>query len=540
MLISTPELIQNVVVFQSRRSSVRQVLTLRSADEVVEEEEEEEERGTRKTKSNWEGKARNTENAMRKKKSPPSIAGLLLKAALCAATLAAVCQVPGAGCSDGVSLSPHMHHNIAILPSDVYPGFGIKQFTSDNKYAYFRLLETGFSQFFAVLKDGLLMTTTDLGLLVKRPVNLVVLEESPNTTFTHNMRLFVLEKREMLRFSDDAYPDGKVSENRPPGSRVKGVPVLHAFGEGVAGLPIRYAIVDGNDDGAFTLKTAENIAGNITNKSYYKGVHLVTKRPLDREQKPAYDLIVQAADGSGIDKAYTKIHVDVADENDNSPVFLQAMYKINVDGFNLGLDNGTVGPGQYSAVGRVEATDADGDRVAYRLASPSAAVVVVPQTGQLLISDDVLRSREFFECQLTVNAHDLRTPSRVSEQPTRVWIQYNFVVLDDDILMQDFSVYDDAAVAEHRVYKRRVTRAVRPTKRIEFTETDGEQEGRSVFPLEKETEKETFKIRDENPWVTVEPNGAVRVKKKWDYEELGPEKTIDFWVTITNAGVGGT
>ena len=48
-----------------------------------------------------------------------------------------------------------------------------------------------------------------------------------------------------------------------------------------------------------------------------------------------------------------------------------------------------------------------------------------------------------------------------------------------------------------------------------------------------------FHLRDENPWVTVEPNGAVRVKKKWDYEELGREKTIDFWVIITNSGSGG-
>ena len=54
--------------------------------------------------------------------------------------------------------------------------------------------------------------------------------------------------------------------------------------------------------------------------------------------------------------------------------------------------------------------------------------------------------------------------------------------------------------------------------------------------MEKESEHETFKIRDENPWVTVEPSGAVRVKKRWDYEELGREKTIDFWVIITNSG----
>ena len=29
------------------------------------------------------------------------------------------------------------------------------------------------------------------------------------------------------------------------------------------------------------------------------------------------------------------------------------------------------------------------------------------------------------------------------------------------------------------------------------------------------------------------------MKKKWDYEELGREKTIDFWVIITNSGSGG-
>ena len=80
---------------------------------------------------------------------------------------------------------------------------------------------------------------------------------------------------------------------------------------------------------------------------------------------------------------------------------------------------------------------------------------------------------------------------------------------------------------------------MRPTKRIEFTEADGEPEGKIVFQLEKESEHETFRIRDENPWVTVEPNGAVRVKKKWDYEELGREKTIDFWVIITNTGTSG-
>lgn len=85
-----------------------------------------------------------------------------------------------------------------------------------------------------------------------------------------------------------------------------------------------------------------------------------------------------------------------------------------------------------------------------------------------------------------------------------------------------------------------MTRAVRPTKRIEFTEEYGNTEGKVAFQIAQESEHETFRIRDENPWVTVEPSGQVRVKKRWDYEELGREKTIDFWVIITNSGTSGT
>ena len=58
-----------------------------------------------------------------------------------------------------------------------------------------------------------------------------------------------------------------------------------------------------------------------------------------------------------------------------------------------------------------------------------------------------------------------------------------------------------------------------------------------MFQLEKSTDTETFAIRGDSPWVTLDENGDVRVKRRWDYEELGPEKTIDFWVIITNSGL---
>ncbi|KAJ9584933.1 hypothetical protein L9F63_020739, partial [Diploptera punctata] len=441
-----------------------------------------------------------------------------------------------------VSAGLAIRRSIAVIPHDIYPGYSIKKFEGGQQLMNYRLLETGFSEFFTVLEDGLVMTTSDLSPLVNRPVNLVVMEETPNSTATHTLQLYVLDRRDMLRFQKDLYEGGEVPENSPSGTRVQGVPRLQATGGGVGGLPVRYAIIGGNEDGAFALQESietDNETLGITSRSSLDdvatGVRIVTARPLDRETTPVYTLTVQAADGRGIDKALTKVKVTVLDENDNSPVFSKRVYRFALADAKTSIeDNGTVTNiwKRFAAVGTVSATDADGDKVAYRLAVPSNLVVIVPQTGDLLLAGEPPSTLgEDVEYEITVEAHDLRTPSRTSEIPAQVWLQFNSQPQESDNLQH---LEGD----EHRISKRRVTRAVRPTKRIEFTEADGETEGRVVFQLEKETERETFKIRDENPWVTVEPNGAVRVKKKWDYEELGPEKTIDFWVTITNAGIG--
>ncbi|XP_069674654.1 neural-cadherin-like isoform X2 [Periplaneta americana] len=460
--------------------------------------------------------------------------GLALALVVAVATL----LNPGGSSAAGLAI----RRSIAVIPHDIYPGYSIKKFEGGQQLMNYRLLETGFSEFFTVLEDGLVMTTSDLSPLVNRPVNLVVLEETPNSTATHTLQLYVLDRRDMLRFQKELYEGGEVPENSAAGTRVQGVPRLQATGGGVGGLPVRYAIVAGNEDGAFALQESfdgDNDTLGSTSKTPLEGdvvgVRLVTARPLDRETTPSYTLTVQAADGRGIDKALTKVKIAVLDENDNSPVFTKRVYRFSLGDAKKSIeDNGTVTNiwKRFAAVGTVSATDADGDKVAYRLAVPSNLVVIVPQTGDLLLAGEPPSTLgEDVEYEITVEAHDLRTPSRTSEVPAQVWLQFNSLPQEDQLQHLD-------EPQAHRIAKRRVTRAVRPTKRIEFTEADGETEGRVVFQLEKETERETFKIRDENPWVTVEPNGAVRVKKKWDYEELGPEKTIDFWVTITNAGPG--
>lgn len=423
---------------------------------------------------------------------------------------------------------------VSVIPHDAHPGYSIKTFDSNSTMNY-KLVETGFSQFFTMLADGSIMTISDLRPLVNRPIDLVILAENANKTMTQTLELYVLDRRNMLSFKTDGMEiEGRVMENSPRNTRVVGVPILQAA-SGLNTLPITYSIIGGNVAQAFELQHSltQEVLPNVTVSDSSAGVYLVTSQPLDREDLDRYVLTVQASDPSGINKAVTNLVIIIEDENDNSPVFTQKIYRFQVGEDSSIDDNVTTTWKRFSSIGKVEATDADGDKVAYKLVTPSNHLVIVPQTGDLLLSEE---PAEEIEVELVVEAHDLRLPSRTSPRPAQVLFHYRPSTTSKVELDLDLQGLEGGEL--HRT-KRRVTRAVRPTKRIEFTESDGDTEGRNVFQLEKETDRETFKIRDENAWVTVEPNGAVRVKKKWDYEELGPEKTIDFWVTITNAEKGG-
>ncbi|XP_039483300.1 neural-cadherin isoform X6 [Drosophila santomea] len=462
-----------------------------------------------------------------------------------------------AGSPGDVEKSSSSHHSemSLVLPHDTYPGFSIKKFkthpvkingSSHSGAAAYHMLDTDYSKYFTVLEDGVVMTTADISPLVNRPVQLVVVEQTPNATNTHNLQLFVMHRNDMLRFSGSLLDaSGEVRENQPAGTRVRGVPLMQAFSGSILDeelatpKKVRYTIIDGNEDDAFALqerKANKNIQISakslVINGDDESGVWLVTNRPLDREERAHYDLSVEASDVDGLDKTVSKIQISVLDENDNRPIFKSLDYKFAIAGQKSANmeSNSSVTYQRFAIMGKVEATDADGDKIAYRLKSPSNVVIIVPQTGEIMLAGEPTSN----ELLIEVIAHDLRYPSLLSAKPAKVLLE--FLAAEPVSFIMQHLEHDEVNSHSHHREKRRVTRAVRPTKRIEFTEADGDTEGKSVFQLEKETDKETFKIRDDNPWVTVETNGAVRVKKKWDYEELGPEKTIDFWVIITNMG----
>lgn len=416
----------------------------------------------------------------------------------------------------------------AVLPHDVYPGFEVIQFSNDDKHhdvsSNYRLLETGYSKYFTVLDNGMVMTTSDLTPLVNKPVNLIVLEELNNHTETHDLHLFIINRGNMLKFSHEKLGHGEVMENLPSGTIIDEFPILHAHGN----FPVHYKIMpDINGDYLFALteESSSEIGYNLTLKRPDQGVRVVTTKPLDREIKKIYTVVIYASDGNNISTSKISGIVNVLDDNDNSPIFENEEYNFNLRPINIKTieKDGIPKWKRFASIGKVIANDADGDKIAYKLLTPTNLIIIVPQTGELLLAGEPDATiDEDSDIEVLIEAHDIRVPSKSTKKPARVIIRF----LTTEPLYQQPQV--------HRIQKRRVTRAVRPTKKVEFLESEGDIDGKIVFSLEKETERETYKIRDENPWVTVASNGSVKVKQKWDYEELGPEKTIDFWVTINN------
>lgn len=413
---------------------------------------------------------------------------------------------------------------MAVLPHDVFPGYEVMQFDT-KRPSNFHLMENGFSEFFTVLGNGLVMTTSDLSPLINKPVNLIVLEELANGTETHFLHLYVINRQDMM-YLHDHLGEGDVTENSAIGTLVEGFRVLRPRGR----VPVHYTILpDKTGARTFALRQEDTnqTAFNLTVNSQKTSIRVVTAKPLDRELNNLYTVAIHVYGEHLFRPSWVDGVVHVLDENDNSPVFEKERYTFEVRPTNLDAihKNIVTLPGwkRFSMVGKVLAKDADGDKVAYKLITPSSLLIIVPQTGELMLVGEPETSMDMdSECVVIVEAHDIRTPSRSSEKPAKVVVR--------------FLTSQPMELEVHRIQKRRVTRAVRPTKKVDFTEADGDVEGKIVFHLEKENEKDTFKIRDENKWVTVGSNGSVIVKQKWDYEELGSEKTMDFWVTITNPG----
>ena len=419
---------------------------------------------------------------------------------------------------------PTISYTLSV-PKDVPTAYIIEKIPLHNDQRIDKLVvfpEYFSDYYFAVTDDGILMTVASIHPLVGRSLRLTVKTiYSDNSTRDYDVTLAVRERSAMLRFLQPTY-EARVPENLPAGTPLQGLEELE--------------VVGGSGKARFSLygKTSKYFSVHRS----VAGIPTITlAHPLDTEAQPSHHMILQARDVDTHDVAEADIFVKVLDVNDHAPVFTQSVFYFFVP-MNLS---------KFEKVGSVTATDNDGDHVLYRLVYPSNTFTVVPQTGEIML----IGVPEATIYEIEIEAFDKRKPTQYSKILATAHIEFRYP--HDSLLRVNANQIDDVdneipnwireAYGEDRSYndnpillsRRKRNNQVRATLEREFSEAEGSVEGKVVLQLEKKyASNDRFKIRDENPWVEVDPNGAVRVKQKWDYEELGPEKTIDFWVKITN------
>ena len=449
----------------------------------------------------------------------PILIGLLLCCSYCASDV--IHQELENG--EEHTVLPEIVYSVTI-PKDVSSAHIVQKIPLHHGQAIEEFIPTTHSDYFAVLDDGVVMTVDKVSPLVGSSVKLQVQTRYPNgATRMYVIRVSIKERSDLLRFLLPAY-EAKVYENLPPGTELQGLEELEAVGG--AG-EIRYEL-KGPTAHYFAVHRAISGLPVVT-----------TQRSLDTEAQKRHEFRIIASDTEGDDLAEALVTVAVMDVNDHAPVFTQSVFYFFVP-MNMS---------RFETVGKVSAHDGDGDKVLYRLVYPSNTFTVVPQTGEIML----IGPPEATVYELELEAFDKRRPTQYSENLAKAHIEFHYTsntlfnlepleeethnnwLLEEAYPERDLALHVD----DQTLLSRKKRSQVRHTKEMKFSEADGSIEGKVVFQLEKEIQWETFKIRDDNPWVEVDPNGAVRVKQKWDYEALGPEKTIDFWVKITNNDKNG-
>ena len=107
-------------------------------------------------------------------------------------------------------------------------------------------------------------------------------------------------------------------------------------------------------------------------------VSLSTLKPLDHEVDRRVTLRLTATNPETQEQAFAIIDVFVKNENDNAPIFTNKIYSLKAP----------IKSHRFSVVGLVSAKDADGDQIVYSLAKRNGPFIIIPQTGEILLTED--------------------------------------------------------------------------------------------------------------------------------------------------------
>ncbi|XP_078577750.1 protocadherin-15-like isoform X4 [Branchiostoma floridae x Branchiostoma japonicum] len=195
---------------------------------------------------------------------------------------------------------------------------------------------------FAVQERNGTVTLEDESLLTGEVYTLTVMaadgapeDERKSSVTTLEVRVIPANNQSRPTF-DPARYYVSISEGAQIGTSLTTVHAFDAEGE-----PLHFGIADGNPDNTFNISSKVNAT---------EEGQIILNKELDREDIPAYTLIVLVDDGNENGTATATVEVVVTDINDNNPIFNSSF-----------LTEFTIQEEQDPPVliGRVEATDAD-------------------------------------------------------------------------------------------------------------------------------------------------------------------------------------
>ncbi|XP_027766220.1 protocadherin beta-15-like, partial [Empidonax traillii] len=166
----------------------------------------------------------------------------------------------------------------------------------------------------------------------------------------------------------------KIPETSDPGSRFP-LEVARDFDVGSNSVQA-YSIAPENE--YFSVSYQSGIRGK-------KYVELVLEKPLDREEQAEMDFSVIAVDGGSPPRSgTTQIHITVLDANDNSPVFTQEEYDVQV------LENAPEGSVILSVLATDKDTGSNGEISYYfseGMGQSNSAFEIDSITGEIILSN---------------------------------------------------------------------------------------------------------------------------------------------------------
>lgn len=381
--------------------------------------------------------------------------------------------------------------SIVSIREDVPVGTFVANMSSDHpSESNFRLYSDesllGFqTRHFTIDVSGVIHTNASLDYedVRLRRIRLFVIGSRGNLNYGHNVTVIIKDANDNSPYFMSPVYNGFISENEVSGSAVSGIPMLRAHDrDSLSNGVVRYEIINSSE--------WFEISKVMLQPNQLPSLSLKSKKPIDRESRQSFDLVVKAVDAGGLSGIAT-IHILIEDKNDNSPQFATSMKNsVSIP------ESASVGQSVFQA----RATDIDygiNGQIYYSLATPSPDFSCHPETGIVSVASPLDYDTPSMQSySLTVRATDRGIPANSNDMTMTVNVMNsNEHAPAFSFSTMPVSIYDNAPIGFTVTRVELTDEDAAIDEVLELEITDGDPLGFfRVGPSQKVNNKLTFPI----------------------------------------------